>query len=114
MKIVICNPIRSYWDHSIQGTCLNQPKIFLSDLSLAILTDLIILFVPIPLIWKLSMPISKKLKISVLLGAGGVATGVTIYRLYKVIKLMGTEDFAKDFSILDTMTYDLGWFLDFK
>jgi hypothetical protein len=39
----------------------------------------------------------EKIKIMVLLGAGGVATAVSIYRLYNVIKFIESKDVTSDF-----------------
>lgn len=50
------------------------------------------------------MPLRKKLKILVLLGAGGVATAVTIYRLYLVILFLSSTDVTSDFVVLDLVT----------
>ncbi|KAM5378199.1 hypothetical protein ACJA88_005933 [Fusarium oxysporum] len=44
LRIVNCYPIRTYWDPDVRNArCLNQRKIFFSDLSLSIVTDLVIL-----------------------------------------------------------------------
>ncbi|KAL5613180.1 hypothetical protein FOVSG1_002243 [Fusarium oxysporum f. sp. vasinfectum] len=44
LRIVNCYPIRTYWDPDVRNArCLNQRKIFFSDLSLSIVTDLLIL-----------------------------------------------------------------------
>ncbi|KXJ86009.1 hypothetical protein Micbo1qcDRAFT_112891, partial [Microdochium bolleyi] len=99
VKICICSPITSYWDASITGTCLNQRKVFVSDLVLAIITDITILILPIPLTWSLSFSWQKKLRISLLLGAGGAATAITAYRMYFVIESMSSAD----------TPYDLVW-----
>lgn len=79
------------------GKCLKQPRIFIADISLAILTDLIILVIPIVLIWPLRASPRKKLKMVVMLGAGGVAVGVTSYRLYAVIAYLTSTDVTSDF-----------------
>ncbi|KAL9567484.1 hypothetical protein ACKAV7_008434 [Fusarium commune] len=105
VKIVICIPIRAYWDPSVDGRCLNQRKIFLFGLALAIFTDFVILLVPIPLTWSLRVSLRKKVKIIALLGAGGVATGMTILRMYKAVKFIDSNDVTADFGslILTTM-----------
>ena len=104
VKIAICTPVHSYWDPNVDGHCLDQRRIFLSDLCLAILTDLVILIVPIPLTWRLRMSWGKKLKIMLLLGAGGAATATTIYRLYAVVEFQKSTDVASDFVLLDILT----------
>lgn len=103
-KIDICNPIQSYWNPAVDGRCLDQRKIFLADLGVAITTDFVILVVPIPLTWKMRTGWQKKLKIVGMLGAGGSALGVTIYRLVLVIKSTNTEGQAhSDFILLDLL-----------
>lgn len=96
-KILICNPIRAFWDADVPGTCLNQRKIFIADISLAIITDIIILVAPIWLIWPLRQPLRKKVKIVFLLGAGGIATASTVFRLYLAIKFVHSTDVTYDF-----------------
>jgi hypothetical protein len=103
-KIDICNPIQSYWNPTVDGKCLDQRKIFLADLGVAITTDFVILVVPIPLTWKMRTGWQKKLKIVGMLGAGGSALGVTIYRLVLVIKSTNAQGQAhSDFILLDLL-----------
>ncbi|KAH7007861.1 uncharacterized protein B0I36DRAFT_370643 [Microdochium trichocladiopsis] len=104
VKMFICTPIASYWDPNIAGTCLEMRKVFVSDLCLAIITDTTILILPIPLTWSLSFSWKKKIKIGVLLGAGGAATAVTTYRLYLVIQYLDSVDSTYDFAFLATLT----------
>ncbi|KAI1634381.1 hypothetical protein F4809DRAFT_665628 [Biscogniauxia mediterranea] len=105
IKMAICIPIRAFWDTSIQNAhCLDQRKVFIADLCLAIITDLVILIVPIPLTWSLNMSLRKKVKIIALLGAGGAATAVTILRMVKVIQFLESTDVTYDFTLLDLAT----------
>jgi hypothetical protein len=106
LRIFTCFPIRTYWDPSVKNAhCLNQRKIFFSSLSLSIVTDLIILIVPIPLTWKLRMPLRKKIKIVLLLGAGGVATALTMYRTSKAVQFLNSDDITVDYTPIDILTY---------
>lgn len=105
LRIFTCFPIRTYWDPSVRNAhCLNQRKIFFSSLSLSIVTDLIILIVPIPLTWKLRMPLRKKIKIVLLLGAGGVATALTMFRTYKAVRFLDSDDITVDYTPIDILT----------
>ncbi|KAF6811425.1 integral membrane protein [Colletotrichum sojae] len=105
LKTIICLPISAFWNPKIPNPrCLNQRKIFIADLALAIITDFFILTLPVPLLWGLRMPWQKKLKILILLGAGGIATAVTIYRLYLVILFLKSKDVTSDFVVLDLVT----------
>lgn len=100
VKILVCNPIRAYWDTSVHGTCRNQTQLFYADISLAMITDLFILILPIPLTWNLEAPRSMKIKVMLLLGAGGVATAVTTYRQVLAVHFMHTTDPTADFAVI--------------
>ena len=104
-KTFCCRPIPAYWDPSIDGACLDLRQIFVSDMVLAMGTDAIILVLPIPLIWSLTFSWQKKVRIAVLLGAGGAAVVVTAYRMYRVIEFMNSTDPTYDFAYLAILTY---------
>lgn len=104
LKTIICSPISAYWDIKMHGHCMNQRKTFISDVSLAVLSDFIILVVPIPLVWRLRMTLARKLKIMALLCAGGIAIGLTAFRMYKLIQFLDSNDVAADFVVLDILT----------
>ncbi|KAI1498946.1 hypothetical protein F5X99DRAFT_420227 [Biscogniauxia marginata] len=105
IKMAICVPVNAFWDQTVQGAhCLDQGKVFIADLCLAIVTDFVVLIIPIPLTWSLNMSLRKKVKIVALLGAGGAATAVTILRLVKVIEYLGSNDVTFDFSLLNLAT----------
>ncbi|KAK2692701.1 hypothetical protein QWA68_007371 [Fusarium oxysporum] len=105
LRIVNCYPIRTYWDPDVRNArCLNQRKIFFSDLSLSIVTDLVILLIPIPLTWKLRMSIGKRIKIVLLLGAGGIATALTLFRVAKAVDFLNSDDITVDYTPISILT----------
>ncbi|KAI9172570.1 Satratoxin biosynthesis SC22 cluster protein [Paramyrothecium foliicola] len=101
VKIFICTPIKHYWDPRVPGRCLDQPKIFLTDTAIAFVTDFLILIIPIPLTWKLRMPLRRKMKIVAMLGAGGCAVAVACYREYKIYVFQKSTDVSGDFVIMN-------------
>ncbi|KAH6880454.1 hypothetical protein B0T10DRAFT_581752 [Thelonectria olida] len=108
IKTVVCTPIHSLWNPTVRNVrCVDQRKVFFGDVALAMLTDAIILLVPIPLTWRLHMPLRKKIKIVALLGAGGVATGITIFRTYKVAKFVNSDDLTVDYVDIDILAETL-------
>ncbi|KAF5026441.1 hypothetical protein F66182_1474 [Fusarium sp. NRRL 66182] len=105
LRIYNCDPIRTWWDPTVrEARCLNQRKIFFSSLSLSIITDLLTVIIPIPLTWHLKMPLRKKIKIVLLLGAGGVATGLTVYRMVLTVDFLDSDDITVDFTPIDILT----------
>ncbi|KAK2607874.1 hypothetical protein N8I77_006517 [Diaporthe amygdali] len=80
-KVMVCTPISAYWEITakvgVTGQnpyCLNQSHIFIADISVAVLTDFIILIVPIPLALSMNcLSFKQKVQIILLLSAGGAA-----------------------------------------
>lgn len=85
IKIRICKPISTYWTRDGRGSCLNQGAVITSDSIMSVISDLSILILPFPLTWSLQMATRKKLKVMALLGAGGLATAFSIYRLWMIV-----------------------------
>ncbi|KAJ5544983.1 hypothetical protein N7535_006629 [Penicillium sp. DV-2018c] len=87
VKIRICGPIPKYWlGDAVEGSCLDQDAALIADSVISVVSDLIILILPLPLTWSLQMSRNKKLRVIGLLGAGGLATGFSVYRLVLVLK----------------------------
>lgn len=86
VKIFDCIPISLSWEiHRHDGSCLNRSAVIVADSTVSVITDLAILIFPIALTWSLHMPVSKKLHVIAVLGAGGSAVAFSIYRLVLVI-----------------------------
>ncbi|OQE20737.1 hypothetical protein PENFLA_c016G10152 [Penicillium flavigenum] len=91
IKIRICYPIPRYWlGDQVEGSCLDQNAALVADSVISVVSDLIILILPLPLTWSLQMSLNRKLRVIGLLGAGGLATGFSLYRLIMVLK--GSSD----------------------
>lgn len=98
LKIFLCQPVSAYWEMRYEAgadgddpTCFDPSALFMCDISIAIVTDFIILVLPIPLVWSMETNWRQKLKIAFLLGAGGVATAVTMMRAHFNVQLMETS-----------------------
>ncbi|KAF2142702.1 uncharacterized protein K452DRAFT_307642 [Aplosporella prunicola CBS 121167] len=85
IKIFMCTPISAYWKREWDH-CMNEGNIFIADAVFSSLSDLVILFLPLPLTWSLQMPTKKKFRVMGMLGAGGLATAFSVYRLGMVIQ----------------------------
>lgn len=60
-SIFQCVPIRSQWDTSIQGKCIDYGTFVLTMGIINIITDFVILAIPIPAVWSLNMKRTKKI-----------------------------------------------------
>ncbi|RAL14507.1 uncharacterized protein BO97DRAFT_340434 [Aspergillus homomorphus CBS 101889] len=92
VKIRMCDPIPGYWTGSPNARCLNQRAALIADSVISVVSDLIILFLPLPLTWSLQMSRSKKMRVIGMLSAGGLATAFSLYRLVLVIKDGSSND----------------------
>ncbi|OQD81246.1 hypothetical protein PENANT_c028G02056 [Penicillium antarcticum] len=81
VKIRICNPIPRFWDPKVAGTCLDKNSIILADAVVSVVSDLIVLILPIPLTLSLQMSTKRKMRVMGILGAGGLAVASSIIRL---------------------------------
>lgn len=83
IKMFICNPISAYWIPSQRpdALCLSQPGVIIADSIISFLTDFAIFAFPVTFIWPMQMPFWKKVKVTTLLGLGGIAVAFSLYRL---------------------------------
>ncbi|KAL2834322.1 hypothetical protein BDW59DRAFT_156264 [Aspergillus cavernicola] len=91
IKIFFCKPISAYWNIG-SGTCIDQRNVIIADSAISIASDLWILILPVPMLWSLQMSRTKKLRVVGILGAGGLATGFSIWRLVMMIEEARTAD----------------------
>jgi hypothetical protein len=70
-NIFVCSPIHIYWDLEmpVQG-CINGLVKFCVDNGLNFLFDFVLLLLPMPLIWPMSLPWRQKLWLGVLFVLG--------------------------------------------
>ena len=69
--IFSCRPIAKAWDASIStGTCINRPAVYYATAIVNIVTDLAILGIPIPVVWKLQMPTQQKIGLILMFTVG--------------------------------------------
>lgn len=123
-RIFTCSPIAAYWDHVPypHATCLDMRAMYLADTIMSSVTDLAVLILPIPLVWKANMTRAKKWRVAGILAAGGLATVASIGRLLFVrniwethngtlngvaFNLMGYVDFLAYYSLWITVVLDV-------
>ncbi|KAF4980174.1 hypothetical protein FZEAL_3752 [Fusarium zealandicum] len=85
IKIFVCWPISAYWRGEMDK-CLDQSAIVTADSIISVVSDLAILLLPTPLTWSLQLSRRKRLRISGILCAGGVATAFSVYRLIMILE----------------------------
>lgn len=71
-SIFQCLPIASQWDLSVKGSCLNYRDFMMAISIVNILTDFILLLIPVPGIWSLFMDRAKKFLTLITLATGSL------------------------------------------
>lgn len=92
VKIRICSPISYFWTKTGHGTCLDESAIILADAVVSVVSDLVILTLPLPLTLSLQMPFRKKMRVMAILGAGGLACASSIIRLIFIVDFASSPD----------------------
>ncbi|RDW61745.1 uncharacterized protein DSM5745_10417 [Aspergillus mulundensis] len=86
VKIRMCDPVPGYWTMDPNAKCLDQRAALIADSVISMVSDILILILPLPLTWSLQMSRNKKLRVIGMLSAGGLATAFSIYRIVLVLR----------------------------
>jgi len=65
-----CRPIQAFWDPSTPDAVCNPPQYFLANQYLAIATDFIMFFLPLPVVWTLKVRWKQKVLLMSLFALG--------------------------------------------
>jgi len=68
--IFICVPVEKLWYPHLPGRCIDQVGTWIANAASTLLTDVLILLLPIPTIWKLHLGKTEKIGITVSFGLG--------------------------------------------
>ena len=58
--LVGCRPIPYFWKQEGPGTCIDVQKYYLGQAVPNIITDLVLLIIPHPIVWRLQLPLPQK------------------------------------------------------
>ncbi|OQE81609.1 hypothetical protein PENNAL_c0040G02285 [Penicillium nalgiovense] len=91
-----CRPASYFWqqytDPTAEGTCIDVRQFFLANGIAAVVIDVMILFVPTPIIWKLQMPKSQRVAVTSILLLGGFVCVAGIVRVIFLHKHTHSDD----------------------
>ncbi|KAJ5628291.1 hypothetical protein N7490_010519 [Penicillium lividum] len=76
-----CSPIEHGWNPNIQGTCVNQSTFYRAISPINVLTGLMLLVLPIPLVWSLHARRVQKVALTGVFLLSGLGTIVSILRM---------------------------------
>ena len=64
LVLFACKPVRRYWNPWIEGSCIDGDKLNAFASSFIATSDILILILPQPLIWRLHMTLKRKIALS--------------------------------------------------
>lgn len=67
-----CVPLAKFWDPTVPGFCLDKKALWFSNSGIHILTDVIILIYPMPVLKSLQLPKKQKIALMAVFALGGM------------------------------------------
>ncbi|KAH7324730.1 hypothetical protein B0I35DRAFT_475953 [Stachybotrys elegans] len=73
-----CDPIEKAWRTQLPGTCFNVVALFMSNAALNIFQDIVIYLLPVPMLWRVQVPLKQRIALICVFVVGGfvVVTGM--------------------------------------
>ncbi|KIW03797.1 uncharacterized protein PV09_05098 [Verruconis gallopava] len=88
-----CHPIAKTWDVTItEGSCINRGAVYIVTAVTNIVTDLLLLIIPIPIVWKLQMPFIQKIGLVFIFIVGSLTCITSIVRLTTLLPTLTSVD----------------------
>jgi hypothetical protein len=74
VNIFQCNPVQFYYDKTLKdGHCMHgQTKFFQAMGSIALVEDVTILLLPVPIVWRLKITTRQKIAVTIVFSLGGL------------------------------------------
>jgi len=76
-----CTPVRGAWDPSIKASCIHLMLELEIMGILNAITDIITVLLPMPMLWKLQMPLKQKIEVMLTFLVGGFVCIVSVIRV---------------------------------
>lgn len=59
-----CQPLAYNWDKSLDGRCIDETLFYKIGTAINVISDFLILILPMPAIWSLNLPLSRRLHVA--------------------------------------------------
>ncbi|EUC46563.1 hypothetical protein COCMIDRAFT_35794 [Bipolaris oryzae ATCC 44560] len=89
-----CKPIAASWDPLLLPTavCTNRGGIYIATAVIGVVTDVILIAIPIPTIWRLQMPTKQKIGLTIVFAIGSITMVTSIIRLVVLLPALTEPD----------------------
>ncbi|PYH88358.1 integral membrane protein [Aspergillus ellipticus CBS 707.79] len=83
-----CLPVNRFWDRTVPGTCMDTVSFYYGQQIPNILTDLVLLVMPLPSVWSLPISRAQRGLLTGVFAVGGLTLAFDVIRLVAMIDLM--------------------------
>ncbi|KAF4628948.1 hypothetical protein G7Y89_g9200 [Cudoniella acicularis] len=94
MEIFQCTPREKIWNPLVEGACVNVEASFIFTASANLISDLVLLLVPVYLLLQLNMSLKRKIGVGAIFASGIFACVSSLMRLIYSIQLLSTVDYT--------------------
>ncbi|KAI4717159.1 hypothetical protein E4T48_06623 [Aureobasidium sp. EXF-10727] len=92
-SLFACVPVRANWDMTIAPTrCINKQAFYIGNGVMNIVTDLMILCLPIPIVWRLTLELKQKIVLSFVFTLGSISCVISLVRLLSIVTWIHVGD----------------------
>ncbi|ODA83902.1 hypothetical protein RJ55_02419 [Drechmeria coniospora] len=81
VTIFQCRPLARAFDKTVAGTCIDMSKFWFANAGFSIGTDIIILLLPMPLVYRLNVPLAQKVALAALFAVGTFVVATSCLRV---------------------------------
>ncbi|KAH6665001.1 hypothetical protein B0J14DRAFT_607146 [Halenospora varia] len=105
LTIFQCRPITYFWNRDIKGgICLDVNALAYANSAMSMVQDVIIVFLPIPVVWKMNLDSRKKIGIGIMFALGGFGCIVSGIRLRSLLIFGNSIDPSWDYVLVVVWT----------
>ncbi len=104
--IFICVPVQKLWYPDLPGHCINQVATWIANAASTILTDLVIILMPMPQLWKLQLQEREKIGLTLAFSLGFLYVDINPFTMVHQLKFYSSVVFASAYRTSVLFTYD--------
>ena len=81
LTIFECTPVKKSWEKQLPGTCINLQTFFFANAAFNVITDILVMVLPIPVIAQLQITRKQRIGLGLIFCVGILATATSIVRM---------------------------------
>ncbi|PVH91852.1 hypothetical protein DM02DRAFT_663536 [Periconia macrospinosa] len=94
--IFICTPVQKFWKTELEGHCINKSASWLANAVMSVITDLMIIILPMPVIRRLQLKPTQKYLLMGIFAFGAIVCVISVLRMHSLIIIARSTDPSYD------------------